>query len=132
MSTYGFSTKLNVTLEEATSRVTELLKQQGFGILTEINAHKVVKDRLGLEMRPYRILGACNPNFAHRAIEHEPDIGLLLPCNVLLREEADGTITVAFMDPQSVMGLVQKRELEELGAEVRQRLMTVCNNLQAG
>lgn len=132
MSTYGFSTKLNVTLEEATSRVTELLKQQGFGILTEINAHKVVKERLGLEMRPYRILGACNPNFAHRAIEHEPDIGLLLPCNVLLREEADGTITVAFMDPQSVMGLVKRRELEELGAEVRQRLMTVCNNLQAG
>jgi len=127
---YGFSTQLNTTLEEATSRVTELLKQQGFGILTEINAHQVVKNRLGIDMRPYRILGACNPNFAHRAIEQEPDIGLLLPCNVLLREEVDGSITVAFMDPQSVMSLVQKRELEELGAEVRQRLMTVRDSLQ--
>ncbi len=127
---YGFSTQLNTTLEEATSRVTELLKQQGFGILTEINAHQVVKNRLGIDMRPYRILGACNPNFAHRAIEQEPDIGLLLPCNVLLREEVDGSITVAIMDPQSVMSLVQKRELEELGAEVRQRLMTVRDSLQ--
>jgi uncharacterized protein (DUF302 family) len=127
---YGFSTQVNMTFEEATSRVTELLKEQGFGILTEINAHKVVKDRLGLEMRPYRILGACNPNFAHRAIEQEPDIGLLLPCNVLIREEADGSITVAFMDPQSVMGLVQRRELEELGTDVRQRLLSVRDSLQ--
>ena len=128
---YGFSTQVNMTFEEATSRVTELLKEQGFGILTEINAHKVVKDRLGLEMRPYRILGACNPNFAHRAIEQEPDIGLLLPCNVLIREEADGKVTVAFMDPQSVMGLVQRRELEELGTDVRQRLLSVRDSLQA-
>jgi uncharacterized protein (DUF302 family) len=127
---YGFSTQVNMTFEEATSRVTELLKEQGFGILTEINAHKVVKDRLGLEMRPYRILGACNPNFAHRAIEQEPDIGLLLPCNVLIREEADGKITVALMDPQSVMGLVQRRELEELGTDVRQRLLSVRDSLQ--
>jgi len=127
---YGFSTQVNMTFEEATSRVTELLKEQGFGILTEINAHKVVKDRLGLEMRPYRILGACNPNFAHRAIEQEPDIGLLLPCNVLIREEADGKVTVAFMDPQSVMGLVQRRELEELGTDVRQRLLNVRDSLQ--
>jgi uncharacterized protein (DUF302 family) len=81
-------------------------------------------------MRPYRILGACNPNFAHRAIEQEPDIGLLLPCNVLIREEADGSITVAFMDPQSVMGLVQRRELEELGTDVRQRLLSVRDSLQ--
>lgn len=128
---YGFSTQLNVSFEEATARVTELLKQQGFGILTEINAHKVIKEKLGKDMRPYRILGACNPNFAHRAIEQEPDIGLLLPCNVLLREEANGAITVAFMDPHSVMGLVQKRELAELGAEVRSRLLKVCDQLQS-
>jgi uncharacterized protein (DUF302 family) len=77
-------------------------------------------------MRPYRILGACNPPLAHEAIEIEPDIGMLLPCNVVVREQEDGKINVGFMDPQAVLALVQRKELEVLGAEVRSRLERVC------
>ncbi len=127
---YGFSIKLEGDFEELTKKVTEELKKEGFGILTEINAHEVMKKKLNLDMRRYRILGACNPPFAHRAIEAEPDIGLLLPCNVLLREEEDGGITVGFMDPTSVLGLIQRKEMETIAGEVRERLVRVRDSLQ--
>jgi uncharacterized protein (DUF302 family) len=126
---YGFSIKVNGSVEQITQRVTEELKKEGFGVLTEINAHKVIKERLGKDMRPYKILGACNPPFAHRAITEEPDIGLLMPCNVLVREEEDHSITVAFMDPVSVLGLVGRSELEEIAQEVRNRLFRVRDAL---
>jgi len=122
---YGFSIKVNGSLEQVSQRVTEELKKEGFGVLTEINAHRVIKEKLGKEMRPYRILGACNPPFAHRAISAEPDIGLLMPCNVVVREEEDGSITVAFMDPVSVLGLVGREELAEIANEMRNRLFRV-------
>lgn len=122
---YGFSIKVNGSLEQVSQRVTEELKKEGFGVLTEINAHRVIKEKLGKEMRPYRILGACNPPFAHRAISAEPDIGLLMPCNVVVREEEDGSITVAFMDPVSVLGLVGRVELAEIANEMRNRLFRV-------
>jgi uncharacterized protein (DUF302 family) len=122
---YGFSIKVNGSLEQVSQRVTEELKKEGFGVLTEINAHRVIKEKLGKEMRPYRILGACNPPFAHRAISAEPDIGLLMPCNVVVREEEDGSITVAFMDPVSVLGLVGRAELAEIANEMRNRLFRV-------
>lgn len=122
---YGFSIKVNGSLEQVSQRVTEELKKEGFGVLTEINAHRVIKEKLGKEMRPYRILGACNPPFAHRAISAEPDIGLLMPCNVVVREEEDGSITVAFMDPVSVLGLVGRAELAEIANEIRNRLFRV-------
>jgi uncharacterized protein (DUF302 family) len=127
---YGFSIKVNGSVEQIAQRVTEELKKEGFGVLTEINAHKVIKEKLGKEMRPYKILGACNPPFAHRAISEEPDIGLLMPCNVLIREEEDQTVTIAFMDPVSVLGLVQRKELEEIAQEVRQRLFRVRDALR--
>lgn len=128
---YGFTVTVPGSMNEVVSRVTEELKKEGFGVLTEIDVQATLKAKLGIDRRPYLILGACNPTLAHQALEAEPDIGLLLPCNVVVREEADGSITVGFMDPVAVLGLVQRPELERLGAEVRGRLERVRDRLVA-
>lgn len=127
---YGFNVKFDGSFDDAVTRVTEELSREGFGILTEIDVKAVMKKKLDIDKRPYKILGACNPVLANKAISAEPDIGLLLPCNVVVREEEDSSITVAFMDPQAVLQLVGRDDIGALAGEVRERLQRVKANLQ--
>jgi len=127
---YGFSVQLRDSFEDAIKRVTEALKTEGFGVLTEIDVQSTLKSKLGLDMRPYRILGACNPPLAHRAITADPDIGLLLPCNVVVRVEPDQSINVGFMDPIAVLKLTDRPEIAEIAREVRGRLERVRDRLK--
>ncbi|MFO8154193.1 DUF302 domain-containing protein [Thioalkalivibrio sp.] len=128
---YGFNVTLKTTVPEAIARVTEALSAEGFGVLTEIDVAGTLKKKLDVERRPYHILGACNPQLANQALQADPDIGLLLPCNVVVREEEDGTVNVGFMDPVAVMGLVDKEGVETLANDVRSRLERVRDQLLA-
>ena len=122
---YGFTVKSTGSMDEVQARVTEELQKEGFGVLTEIDVAATLKKKLDVERRPYRILGACNPELANQAIDADPDIGLLLPCNVLVREEEDGTVTVGFMDPAAGLALVDVEGIGTLAGEVRARLERV-------
>lgn len=128
---YGFSINLENSFEDTITRVSDALKEEGFGILTEIDVKATLKAKIDVDRLPYTILGACNPSLAHQALEAEPDIGLLLPCNVVVRQEEDGSITVAFMDPAAVLALVDKPGVEALAGEVRGRLERVRDALRA-
>lgn len=127
---YGFFITLDDGFDQAVAKVTEALQEQGFGVLTEIDIQATMKAKLGVDRLPYKILGACNPSLAHQALEAEPDIGLLLPCNVVVREDENGKVTVGFMDPQAVLTLVDKEGIEELAQEVRSRLEVVRDSLK--
>ena len=122
---YGFGKTVSLPFESALMNVTDELRKEGFGVLTEIDVKATMKKKLNAEMRPYRILGACNPTLALRALTADPQIGLLLPCNVVVREDDSGFVHVEFMDPSAVLQLVDRAEVAQLAIEVKQRLERV-------
>jgi len=124
---YGFSVNVGGSVNDVEEKVVEALKTEGFGVLTEIDVQATLKKKLDLDTRPYRILGACNPVLASKALEAEPDIGLLLPCNVVVREEENGGVTVSFMDPESVLTLVDREDVAALAKDVKARLERVAS-----
>jgi uncharacterized protein (DUF302 family) len=126
---YGFNVQVTCGFDEAVERATEALKSEGFGVLTEIDVKATLKKKIDVDRRPYKILGACNPVLANQALDADPDIGLLLPCNVVVREEEDGAVTVAFMDPVAVLALVDRSDIEQLAELVRAKLEKVCAQL---
>ncbi|EJI1280019.1 TPA: DUF302 domain-containing protein [Vibrio vulnificus] len=126
---YGFSTQFAGSYEQAIEKVTQELAKEGFGILTEIDVKATLKKKIDVDRKPYVILGACNPHLANQAITAEPDIGLLLPCNVVVRVEEDDSVTVAFMDPSAVLSMVDQPGIEGLAGQVKEKLMRVCDGL---
>lgn len=122
---FGFGTVVTASFSDAIERVTAALKTEGFGVLTDIDVAATMKVKLDKDMPPYRILGACNPPLAHQAISAEPEIGLLLPCNVVVRAIDDATTRISFMDPEAVLQLVDQPGIEVLAADVKARLHRV-------
>jgi uncharacterized protein (DUF302 family) len=125
MASYGIVSKVPLAYDKALAKTRDALKAEGFGVITEIDVRKTVKEKLGAEFRPYIILGACNPPLAHRAISAEPEIGLLMPCNVCLWDNGDGTTTVAAIDVKTLFQLVQNPGLAEIAEKVNSQLRRV-------
>ena len=119
---YGFSQDLPMTMSDAIAAVTSALTEEGFGVLTEIDVKATLKKMLGVEHKPYMILGACNPNLAYRGLQVEPELGLLLPCNVIVYDNGDGTSTVSIVDPIQMLGVVSNPKLEPIASEANTRL----------
>ena len=122
---FGFGKPVDGNFDDAVETVTVELKKEGFGVLSDIDVAATLKKKLDEDMPPYRILGACNPSLAHQAVNAVPEIGLLLPCNVLVREDKAGQVHVSFMDPGAVLGLVDKPEVEPLADQVKEKLQRV-------
>ena len=126
---YGFSTHVTGAFADVVAQVTAALKEEGFGVLSDIDVQATLKAKLDVDRPAYRILGACNPPFAHQALTADPEIGLLLPCNVVVQALENGQVRVSFMDPQAVLQLVDNPQIAEIATEVRARLQRVCDAL---
>jgi uncharacterized protein (DUF302 family) len=129
MATYYYSRTLDLPLDEAEAQVREALQEEGFGVLTEIDVQATMKKKLDVDVRPYKILGACNPHFAYQALQAEDKIGTMLPCNVIVQEAADGKTEVAAVDPIASMQAVANAKLAGIAEEVRERLRRVIDSL---
>ena len=127
---YVFQTTLPVSIDLAIPKVLEQLKQEGFGVLMDLDIQSTMKQKIGAEMLAYHILGACNPGLAHRALMAEPDIGALLPCNVVVRSDEKNKTIVSFMDPQAMTKLTNNVEVHAVALESEQRLRRVCDALE--
>ncbi|MGH6735714.1 MAG: DUF302 domain-containing protein [Methyloceanibacter sp.] len=127
--TYHFSKNLDVPFDRAIAQVTEALKAEGFGVLTDIDVAATMKAKLGADFRPYRILGACNPQLAYRALQVEDKIGTMLPCNVIVQEHGGGRVEVSAVDPVASMQAIDNPALAELASEVRAKLKRVVERL---
>jgi len=127
---YGIHVTVDCGMEEAEQKAIEALKAEGFGVLTEIDVKAVLKKKIDVDRKPYKILGACNPVLANKALQVEPDLGLLLPCNVVIREEEDGSTTVAIVDPAAMFTVVGKPEMEEMADEVREKFERIMANIK--
>ncbi len=126
---YSFSKVLNSEMDPAIAKVTEALKAEGFGILTEIDVKATLKKKIDVDFRPYMILGACNPTFAHKALLAEDKIGTMLPCNVIVQEIGDGKVEVSAVDPMASMSAVNNPDLGEIAGEVQAKLKKVVDSL---
>jgi uncharacterized protein (DUF302 family) len=129
MKEYAFSTILNASYEEAISRVTNVLKEEGFGVLTEIDVKETLKKKLGVDFRKYVILGACNPPYAHRTLQADLDVGLLLPCNVIVYETDDKKTYVSAFNPVSALEIMKSDVLRKIAEEVSEKLKKVINKI---
>ncbi len=130
LTKYTFGTRVHGTVDDVRPRVEAALKAEGFGVLTEIDVRATMKAKLGVEREPYLILGACNPPLAHRALEADPSVGALLPCNVVLRAERDHVVVEA-MDPEAALGIVESADVEPVAREARDRLARVISSLES-
>jgi len=128
-TTYYYSKLVNESPEAVEARVRDELEKEGFGVLTEIDVKATLKKKLDVDFRPYKILGACNPPAAHRALQAEDKIGTMLPCNVILQETDDGQTEIAAVDPVASMQSVENEALQSVAEEIRQRLRTVIDNV---
>ena len=126
---YYFSKTLKITFDEAVAKVTEELKKGGFGVLTEIDVKETLKKKLNVDFRKYKILGACNPPYAYKALQAEDKIGLMLPCNVRVQELPGGKVEVAAIDPVASMAAIDNPKLRDVGEQVRAKLKAVIDNL---
>lgn len=127
----GMHVYLQTDYDSALARVTEALKAEGFGVLTEIDVRATLKKKLDVDFRPYKILGACNPPLAHKALTAAPEVGLLLPCNVTVAQEEDGRILVSLIDPEVMLGVVDNPALADVACDAKERLQRVAAALQA-
>ena len=126
---YGQHITISGPFASAVEKVITALKSEGFGVLSDIDIQKAMKEKLGVEMPEYRILGACNPPLAHRALQAEPEIGLLLPCNVTVREREDGKVSVGFLDPQTMVQMTSNPEVAKVADDAGERLRRVQSTL---